>query len=241
LPWIKFVAGKCEYDLGVGSNGSGAGFIRDSTDGEHMTTRIRGFLSALALCAALAAGSMAAHAQTAPGSAAGGHDAHHPAGSSESKAAAPSSGQMGDQMMGDQMMGGQMMGGDMGRMMSMMHGGGMMGGMPFEHVEGRLAFLKTELKIAPAQEPQWGKFADAFRSVAKSAQGMHRQMMGGGHMMGGQATTVPQRLDAYEKMLNVRLDAVRTMKAAFDPLYASLSDEQKKTADELVGGRMGLM
>jgi hypothetical protein len=184
-----------------------------------MTTRIRGFLPALALSAALAAGSMAAHAQTSPGSAAGGHDAHHPARA------------------------GQATGGGMGGMMSTMHHGdhGMMGGMPFEHVEGRLAFLKTELKITPAQEPQWGKFADAFRSVAKSAQGMHRQMMGGGHMMGGQATTAPQRLDAYEKMLNVRLDAVRTMKAAFDPLYASLSDEQKKTADELVGGHMGLM
>jgi hypothetical protein len=26
------------------------------------------------------------------------------------------------------------------------------------------------------------------------------------------------------------------MKAALDPLYAALSDEQKKTADELIGG-----
>jgi hypothetical protein len=175
-----------------------------------MTPRIHGILPALALAAVLAVGPLAAQAQTstAPAAAQGGHDAHHAA-----PAASPHGG-----------------------MMPMMHGGGMMGGMPFEHVEGRLAFLKTELKITPAQEPQWNKFADAFRSVAKSAQGMHHQMMGG-----GQAATAPQRLDAYEKMLTVRLDAVRTVRAAFDPLYASLSDEQKKTADELMSGPMGIM
>jgi hypothetical protein len=131
-------------------------------------------------------------------------------------------------------------GGDMGRMMSMMHGGGMMGGMPFEHVEGRLAFLKTELNITPAQEPQWNKFADAARSVAQSAKAMHEQMMQGGRMMQGGVQPAPVRLDRYERMLNMRLEAVRTIRAAFDPLYASLSDEQKKTADELFG-RMAVM
>ncbi len=130
-----------------------------------------------------------------------------------------------------------------------MHGhGGTMGGMPFEHVEGRLAFLKTELKITPAQETQWGKFADAVRSVAQSARRMHEQTMqggGGGHggMMrgGGQAVSAAERLDRYERMLTVRLEAVRTVRAAFDPLYASLSEEQKKTADELMSGPMSVM
>jgi hypothetical protein len=136
-----------------------------------------------------------------------------------------------------------MMGGDMGRMMSMMHGGGMMGGgmmggMPFRHVEGRLAFLRTELKITDAQTPQWNKFADAVRSVAKNAQGMMQQMMQGG---GAQHTTAPDLLARYEKMLTVRLDAVRTVKTAFDPLYAALSDEQKRTADELLANPMGVM
>jgi hypothetical protein len=183
-----------------------------------MTTRNRSFLPALAFSAAIAAGSMAAHAQTSPGAAAqGGHDAHRPGAGGQGTAPASS---------------------PHGGMMPMMqHGGpGMMGGMPFEHVEGRLAFLKAELKITPAQEPQWNKFADAFRSVAKSAQGMHQQMMGSSG-----TATAPQRLDAYEKMLTVRLDAVRTVRSAFDPLYAALSDEQKKTADELVGNRMGLL
>jgi hypothetical protein len=124
--------------------------------------------------------------------------------------------------------------------MPMMHGmmaqhGAM--GMPFEHVDGRLAFLKTELKITDAQVPQWEKFAQSVRSVAQSVKGMMPQMMSGG----GHPTNAPARLDGYEKMLTLRLDAVRTVRAAFDPLYAALTDEQKKVADELLTSPMGLM
>jgi hypothetical protein len=142
-------------------------------------------------------------------------------------------------------------GGDMAGMMPMMHGGRMMGGgMPFDHIEGRLAFLKTELKITAAQEPQWSTFADAVRSVARSMKEMHEQMMQGGHGGGGMmrggtqgaaAATAPARLDHYERMLTARLEALRIVKSTFDPLYSALSDEQKKTADELLSGPMGVL
>jgi hypothetical protein len=109
-------------------------------------------------------------------------------------------------------------------------------GMPFEHVEGRLAFLKTELKITDAQMPQWEKFAESVRSVARAVKGTPPMMVGGAH-----PTSAPALLDSYEKMLTVRLDAVRTVKVAFDPLYAAFADEQKKVADELLTSPMGLM
>ena len=132
-------------------------------------------------------------------------------------------------------------GGDMGRMMAMMHAGmmsgGMMGGMPLKHVEGRLAFLKTELKITPAQEPQWTKFADTVRSTAKNAQGATPPMMQGG----AQAATAPDLLGRYEKTLSSQLETVHALKAAFDPLYSSFSDDQKKAADELLTGPLGIM
>jgi hypothetical protein len=48
-------------------------------------------------------------------------------------------------------------------------------------------------------------------------------------------------LNGYEKMLTVRLDAVRQVKGAFEPLYATMSDEQKKVADELLASPMGVM
>jgi hypothetical protein len=37
------------------------------------------------------------------------------------------------------------------------------------------------------------------------------------------------------------LEALGRFKAAVDPLYAALSAEQKKTADELLIGPMGMM
>lgn len=136
----------------------------------------------------------------------------------------------------DGMKGGGMMGGDMSRMMAMMHGG-MMGDMPLKHIEGRLAFLKVELKITATQEPQWTKFADVVRSTAKNAEAAKPPMMQGSM----KPSTAPERLARYEKTLTARLETVRTLKAAVDPLYASLGEEQKKTADELMIGPMGIM
>jgi LTXXQ motif family protein len=42
-------------------------------------------------------------------------------------------------------------------------------------------------------------------------------------------------------MLSARLETLRSFKSAVDPLYAALSDEQKKTADELLMSPMGMM
>lgn len=115
--------------------------------------------------------------------------------------------------------------------------GGMLGDMRLKHVEGRLAFLKTERKITTAQETQWTQFADGVRSTAKNAQLTKPPMMPGGM----KAATAPERLAHYEKTLTARLETVRALKAAIDPLYASLSDEQKKLADELLMGPMGIL
>ena len=58
-----------------------------------------------------------------------------------------------------------------------------MGGMPMMaamagHVEGRLAFLKTELKITDAQLPLWNAVAEAIRANAKSMGRWSGGMMG---------------------------------------------------------------
>jgi hypothetical protein len=118
------------------------------------------------------------------------------------------------------------------RMMMGQDGMGMMAG----HVEGRLAFLKTELKITDAQLPLWNAVADAIRANAKSM----GEMMSGGMMGSSQTATLPEKLVLREKMMTAHLEALRRLKTAVDPLYAALSPEQKKTADELVMGPMGM-
>jgi hypothetical protein len=123
--------------------------------------------------------------------------------------------------------------------MRMMMGEEGMGGMAMMagHVEGRVAFLKTELKITEGQLPLWNGVADAMRANAKSM----RAMMSGGMMAGSQTATLPDKLALQEKMIAAHLDALRRFKEAVDPLYAALSPEQKKTADQLLMGSMGMM
>jgi hypothetical protein len=125
-----------------------------------------------------------------------------------------------------------------------MQGGGMMqmhamhhalpGGVQF--VEGRLAFLKTELKITDAQMPQWEQFASSYRVVGKAMGEGHRRMM-----QGGMNATLPERLDAEEKKLTGHLDAIRTLKHGLMPLYGVLSEEQKKLADGFLHHPLGRM
>ena len=140
---------------------------------------------------------------------------------------------------GPGMPGGMAGGGDMP--MSMMRimmgrdGVAMMGAMA-RHVEGRLAFLKTELKITDAQLPLWNAVADAMRANAKTMSDMAGGMMGG-----SETATLPDKLAMREKMMTAHLEALRKFKAAADPLYAALGDEQKKTADELLISPMGMM
>ena len=159
------------------------------------------------------------------------HEQHHPPGTPP---AAAGSGMPGGMMSGA----GEM---PMMNMMRMMMGEDGMTGMPMMaamtgHIEGRLAFLKTELKITDAQLLLWNAVADAIRANAKGMGAMAEGMMGG-----TQGATLPDKLATREKMLTARLEALRKLKAAVDPLYASLSDEQKTTADELIMGPMGMM
>jgi hypothetical protein len=121
--------------------------------------------------------------------------------------------------------------GMMGPGMMMCHMGG--------HVEGRLAYLKTELKITEAQMPQWNAFADAFRANGqKMAQQCAMMKEHSGAMM---SADLPERLNMMEQHMTMHLDSLRAIKAAMLPLYAVLSDEQKKTANEVMKGPMGMM
>ena len=116
-------------------------------------------------------------------------------------------------------------------MMMGQNGMAMMG----KHIEGRLAFLKTELKITDAQLTVWSAFAQAMRDNTTSMPAMPHAMMG------MKAATLPDKLAERETMLVARLVAVRKLKAAADPLYAALNADQKKTAEEIMLGPMGMM
>jgi len=210
-----------------------------------MTTanRLRTGTTLTALAIGLALGGTAL-AQTPTGQE---HDAHHPEGTTAQTAPAPglprpqgsAPGTMGGQAMPTKGMPGAqqggmpgMMGGDMGRMMEMMHRrmAAQAALSPFRYIEGQLAFYRAELRITDAQQPQWNAFADAIRASAERLRQVYTQAA----QTAGQPLPAPAQLERRTAALSVLTETTRTVAAAMGPLYASLSDEQKRTADELL-------
>lgn len=138
------------------------------------------------------------------------------------------------------MMSGMMSNMNMMGMMPMM-GPGMTGMSTIDHVEGRIAFLRTELKITDAQTLAWNAFADALRTNAKKLGEVRSAMMprpGAGQQ---QAPTMTERLDLQERWLVARLEGTRAIRSAFTKVFEALSDDQKSSANELMAPHMGMM
>lgn len=134
--------------------------------------------------------------------------------------------------------------GDMGRMMDMMHRqmATQHAMRAFERIEGQLAFYRAELRITDAQQAQWNAFADAVRTTAGTLkQAVTKAMQESGPVQ------APEQIERRIALATAHLEAMRSVQAAARPLYAALSDEQKRTADTLMaehlrgmGGGMGM-
>jgi protein CpxP len=102
--------------------------------------------------------------------------------------------------------------------------------MPGQFVDGRIAFLKAQLKITPAQEAQWQRVEAAMRENAKTLD----QTITTARQNRDNMDAV-QRLELREQFARVRVDNDARLLAAFKPLYASLSPEQQQMANQVVG------
>ena len=102
--------------------------------------------------------------------------------------------------------------------------------MPGQFIDGRIAFLKAELKITPAQETEWQQVAAAMRENAKALDQSITTAR-----QNRTTTDAVQRLESREQFAKVRADNDARLLAAFKPLYASLSPEQQQMANQLVG------
>jgi hypothetical protein len=186
------------------------------------------------------------------------HSVHHPGGNETAQTAPAAPPQAPPSAAGPQqpmpgMMPGMMMGGEMGQMMPMMPmmqmmmqrmmagAGGMMGGPAamhgFRRVEGQLAYVRTELRITEAQAPHWTAFADAVRAASEQLRQGYAEAM----RAAAQPEAVPQHLERQIALLSARLDATRAIAASAGPLYGTLSDEQKRIADELMSEHLRRM
>ena len=98
-----------------------------------------------------------------------------------------------------------------------------------ETVEQRISHLHAALKITSEQQVKWERVAQAMRENAAEMQ----------KLVAERTTTPPQTLTAvqdlksYEKFTQAHADGLKNLIASFEGLYTSMTDEQKKNADEV--------
>jgi hypothetical protein len=114
--------------------------------------------------------------------------------------------------------------------------GGWMGGWDsdgrIDRIDGRLAYMKAELKITEQQTAAWDGFAAAARSNAESHNAMMESIFEEADDEADKA--LPERLALRITLMEARLEQMKALKGSIDTLYGVLSEEQRKTADDIV-------
>ncbi|MCW0235111.1 MAG: Spy/CpxP family protein refolding chaperone [Ferrovibrio sp.] len=111
---------------------------------------------------------------------------------------------------------------------------------PARFIEGRIAFLRTELKLTPQQTPLFDTLASEMRRSATAMQEHHAQRQQASAQKQTPASAL-EKLELRSAMMKEAVAAQDRYLTAFRPLYQSLTEEQKQTADQLLaqGGGMG--
>jgi hypothetical protein len=97
-----------------------------------------------------------------------------------------------------------------------------------DRVEARIKDLHTKLKITPAQEELWNNVAQTMRDNAKTMEALIKARS----EKAGTMTAVDD-LKSYSEIAEAHADGLKKFVPAFEPLYAGMSDAQKKSADTL--------
>ena len=111
--------------------------------------------------------------------------------------------------------------------------------LPSERVETRLERLKTALKITDAQQSQWDAFAATLRKHASEADQRVQKLRaeGAARRESGARPTAIERMERGQQRMALASARMAETLAAAKPLYAALSPEQQKIADDLLTSR----
>lgn len=107
------------------------------------------------------------------------------------------------------------------------------GGQRGPDVETRITTLHKELRITPEQESAWNGVAQAMRENAQRMTEVRRQQD-----ESEKTANAPQVIEAYGKTMDAHAESIRKFAGVFQSLYDSMSDGQKKTADQVFRRRV---
>jgi cytochrome c551/c552 len=95
-------------------------------------------------------------------------------------------------------------------------------------VDQRIRTLQSQLGITEAQLPLWSAFTQAMRDNAAATDALFTQRAGAVATM-----SASENMHSYAEIARAYADNTERLAAAFDSIYASLSDTQKQAADTL--------
>jgi hypothetical protein len=97
-----------------------------------------------------------------------------------------------------------------------------------DRAELRIKDMHTKLKITSAQEEKWAKVAQAMLEDAKTMDALTQTRAD--H---AKDTTAIDDLKSYGEITDAHANGIKKLTPVFADLYASMSDSQKKEADNL--------
>src|SRR5437764_2582502 len=98
-------------------------------------------------------------------------------------------------------------------------------------VDRDIADLRKQLKIMPQQEPQFNAFAEVLRNNAQELDAQMRQ--------GSPNPNAVEELKQAQQFTETQAAGLKRLVPALQALYDTLSDPQKKIADQVMGGGGG--
>ena len=101
-----------------------------------------------------------------------------------------------------------------------------------DDIETRIKTLHAQLKITPEQEPAWNNVAQVMRDNAARMKELRAKTQ-----QPTSANAVDQ-LNSYAAVVDAHSDGVHKFIPAFQTLYDSMSEAQKKTADAVLRSRV---
>ncbi|HVB55140.1 MAG TPA: Spy/CpxP family protein refolding chaperone [Candidatus Acidoferrales bacterium] len=100
------------------------------------------------------------------------------------------------------------------------------------HVEARIKAMRKKLHVTSAQETQWNAVAEVMRDNAHSIANLREE----GTEQSKSMTAIDQ-LNSFAAITDAQAAGIRKFIPPFKALYDTMSDAQKKTADELFRSR----
>jgi uncharacterized membrane protein YfbV (UPF0208 family) len=97
-----------------------------------------------------------------------------------------------------------------------------------ERVERRIKELHAQLRITPAEQPQWDQFAEVMRQNARDMDQAFIQ-----RAQQFETMNAVQNMQSYEQLAEEHAQHVQKLVPAFQALYDAMPDQQKQLADQV--------